>query len=169
MRVFAVVLLGLLLCSCGLVVQQQHREQMAAATAAKDQATATCRAQFPDENKDFVARNKCLYEAAKIMRPYVPYPDLFDKSWATVAVIAEELDAKKITRAQADLQIAQTNSEIMSEAQRRELGNRSVVAQESAAAAQESAAAAAQSQATAAWMAPRSVTCNRMGNTTTCF
>ena len=137
------------------MARRERQEQMAAAVAAKDQGIAACKAQYPDENKDYVARNKCAFEAAKVIRPFATYPDLFDESWATVAVLAEQLDAKKITRAQADLQLAQMRSQITSEEQRRNLANRSVAAQESAAAA--------------AWISTGPVTCNRVGNTTTCF
>ncbi|WP_024520513.1 hypothetical protein [Bradyrhizobium sp. Tv2a-2] len=155
MRKLAIVALCAALGGCGLMAMKQRQEQMAAAIAAKDQGIGACKAQYPDENKDFVARNKCSFEAAKVVRPFATYPDLFDKSWATVAVLAEELDAKKITRAQGELQLAQMNSEIIAEEQRRNLANRSVAAQESA--------------ASAAWMASRPVTCNRVGTSTTCY
>jgi hypothetical protein len=85
------------------MARKERQEQMAAAVAAKDQGIAACKAQYPDENKDFVARNKCGFEAAKVVRPFVTYPDLFDQSWALSAVLAEQLEARKITRAQADL------------------------------------------------------------------
>jgi hypothetical protein len=141
----------LTLSGCGIMARKERQEQMAAATAARDQGFAACKAQYPDDNKDFVARYKCRFEAAKLVRPFVTYPDLFDQSWATVAVVAEQLDAKKITRAQADLQLAQTNSQIIAEEQRRNLANRSVAAQESIAAS-----------------ASSPVICNRVGNTTIC-
>jgi hypothetical protein len=155
MRRLLIAALFLTLAGCGLMARKERQEQMAAANTAKDQGIAACKAQYPDENKDYVVRNKCGYEAAKIIRPFVTYPDLFDQSWAASAVLAEELEAKKITRAQADLQMAQTRSQIIAEEQRRNLANRSVAAQESA--------------ASAAWMASGPVTCNRVGNTTTCF
>src|ERR1700743_1429277 len=152
MRIVGIIMLAAMLAGCGLIARKQRQEQMAAAVAAKDQGISACKAQYPDENKEFVARNKCSAEAAKVLRPFSSYPDLFDQSWAASAVIAENLEAKKITRAQADLQIAQMRSQIMDEAQRRDLANRSVAAQESAAAA--------------AWMASAPVTCNHVGNTT---
>ena len=155
MRILGIVMLCVTLAGCGLAARKQRQEEMAAAVAAKDQGIAACKAQYPDQNKDFVVRNKCSFEAAKIVRPFVTYPDLFDQSWATVAVLAEQLQAKKITRAEADLQLAQLNSQITADEQRRNLANRSVAAEESAAAA--------------AWSASGPVTCNRIGNTTTCF
>lgn len=148
-------MLCIALAGCGLAARKQRQEEMAAAMAAKDEGIAACKVQYPDEGKDFVVRNKCAFEAAKVVRPFVTYPDLFDQSWATVAVVAEQLQTKKITRAEADLQIAQMRSQITAEEQRRNLANRSVAAQESSAAA--------------AWSASGPVTCNRVGNTTTCF
>jgi hypothetical protein len=53
---------------------------MAAAVAAKDQAIAARKAQYPDENMEFVVRNKCAYEAAKVLRPFSSYPDLLIKA-----------------------------------------------------------------------------------------
>ena len=119
MRYLVTLLLCLTLAGCGIMARRERQEQMAAAVAAKDQGIAACKAQYPDENKDYVARNKCAFEAAKVIRPFATYPGLFDESWATVAVLAEQLDAKKITRAQADLQLAQMRSQITSEEQRR--------------------------------------------------
>jgi hypothetical protein len=155
MRHLGIVTFCVALAGCGLAARKERQEQMAAAVAAKDQGIVACKAQYPDENKDFVARNKCGYEAAQKIRPFVTYPDLFDQSWATSALLAEQLQTKKITRAEADLQMAQTRAQTTAEEQRRNLANRSVAAQESAAAA--------------AWMASGPVTCNRIGNTTTCF
>ena len=123
MRKLGIVVLCTALGGCGLIAQRERQEQMAAAVAAKDQGIAACKAQYPDENKDFVARNKCAYEASKVLRAFSGYPDLFDQSWAESAVVAEQLEAKKITRAQADLQLAQTRSQIMEDAQRRNLAN----------------------------------------------
>lgn len=155
MKQLLIAVCCLTLAGCGLMARKERQEQMAAAIAAKDQGIAACKAQYPDDNKDYVARNKCAFEAAKVIRPFATYPDLFDQSWATSAVVAEQLEAKKITRAQADLQMAQTRSQITAEEQRRNLANRSVAAQESA--------------ASAAWAATGPVTCNRIGTTTTCF
>jgi hypothetical protein len=103
MRRLGIVACRLVLSAFGLMARKERQEQMAAAVAAKDQGIAACKAQYPDENKDFVARNKCGFEAAKVVRPFVTYPDLFDQSWALSAVLAEQLEARKITRAQADL------------------------------------------------------------------
>jgi hypothetical protein len=90
---------AVLLASCGLAARQERQEQMTAAVAAKDQGTADCKSQYPNTEADFVARNKCAFQAALVVRPFVTYPDLFDQSWAESAVLAEQLQAKKTDEA----------------------------------------------------------------------
>jgi hypothetical protein len=63
-----------------ILARRERQEQAAAAVAAKDHGIAACKAQYPDENRDFVVRNKCAYEAAKVLPPFSSYPDLFDRS-----------------------------------------------------------------------------------------
>jgi hypothetical protein len=126
---------GLLLASCGLARMQERQEQMQTAIAAKDSGIAACKDQYPDENKDFVLRNKCFFAAAQVIRPFVTYPDLFDQTWAKAALLAEQLQAHKMTRAEANAQLTESQSQMVAEEQRRNLANRSVNAQESMAAA----------------------------------
>ena len=82
------------------------------------------------------------------------YPDLFDQSWAKAGVLAEQLQGHKLTRAEANAQMADVRSQITAEEQRRNLANRSVAAQETA--------------ATAALISSGPTICNRVGNTTIC-
>jgi hypothetical protein len=135
MRVVGIVALCATLAGCGLARMQERQEQMAAAVAAKDSGIAACKAQYSDENKDFLLRNKCAFEAAQVIRPFVTYSDLFDQSWAKAALLAEQLQAREMTRAEANAQMTETQSQIVAEEQRRNLANRSVNAQESMAAA----------------------------------
>jgi len=81
------------------------------------------------------------------------YPDLFDREQADRAVIAERLQAGKMT--EANQQATANKSQIAEDEQRRNLAARSVGAQESAAAA--------------AWRAFSPVSCKRIGNTTNCY
>jgi tryptophanyl-tRNA synthetase len=152
MRNLAIVALG----GCGLAARAERQKQMAAAVATAQQGYADCKTQFPEESKQALDRNKCSYEVAKLnIRPFVTYPDLFDTDWAEKLAVAEKLQAGKITFAEANQQATEHHSQIVAEEQRRNLSNRSVTAQESAAAA--------------AWAASGPVTCNRVGNTATCF
>jgi hypothetical protein len=139
---------------CGLARMQERQEQMKAAQAAAKSGMDGCRAQYPDENKDFVVRQKCLYQAAQVVRPFMTYPDLFDEGWAKSGVLAEQIQAHKITLAEAKLQLADNQSQIAAEEQRRNLANRSVAAQETV--------------ATAAMLSTGPTVCNRVGSTTIC-
>jgi hypothetical protein len=156
MRTSLVVATCLALAGCGLAAQAERQKQIAAAKATADQGYADCRARFPEESKQAFDRNKCSYEVAKAnIRPLVNNPDLFDNDWAAKLAIAEKLQAGKLTYAEANQQATEHHSQIVAEEQRRNLSNRSVTAQESAAAA--------------SWAASGPVTCNRVGNSTTCF
>lgn len=155
MRIFFIVVLSCCVAGCGLMARKEREEQAAAAKAAMEQGFADCKARYPEGSKQYVEKNRCDADAAKAIRPFVSYPDLFDKDWAARAVIAERLQTGKMSLAEANLEATQIHSDIAAEEQRRNLANRSVGAQESAAAA--------------AWRASSPVSCTRTGNTTTCF
>ena len=89
-----------------------------------------------------------------MVRPFVTYPDLFDQTWAKAALLAEQVEARKMTRAEANAQLADIRSQVAAEEQRRNLANRSVAAQETV--------------ATAALISTGPTVCNRVGNTTIC-
>jgi hypothetical protein len=108
---------------------------MAAATAAMQRGFEDCKARFPEGSKSMIEKNKCNATAALAIRPFTTYPDLFDKYWATRAVIAERVQAGKMTVAEAKPRGDAHSVSIAIEEQRRNLANRSVGAQESAAAA----------------------------------
>jgi hypothetical protein len=128
---------------------------MAEAKASMEWGFANCKTHFPEGSKQYVPKNSCDFTAAQSIRPFVPYPDLFDQDWASRAVIAERLQAGKMTVAEANQQATQMHSQIAAEEQRRSLNGRVVSAQES--------------QAAAAWRASSPVSCTRIGNTTNCY
>jgi hypothetical protein len=70
------------------------------------------------------------------------YGDLLTLKQAKRAEIASRLQSGQITKAQADVELASLNSQLVSEAQRRQATNRIAAAQESAAAAASMSAAA---------------------------
>ena len=72
--------------------------------------------------------------------PFLRYPDLGRLDMANRLVIAERLSEGQISEAEADQQFSQLHSQIVAEEQRRNLANRSVSAQETAAAAASRAA-----------------------------
>lgn len=125
---------------------------LAKAKADYNEASEACRQQFPDRVKQAVARATCLNEAAtKYYRPTVRYADLMDQITTTRSYLAEQIQSGKLTTVDADRQMAAFVSQMTEEEQRRNLANRSVGAQELAAAA-----------------AASPVVCNRVGATTIC-
>jgi hypothetical protein len=78
-----------------------------------------------------------------------------DSFMATRMSVAEQVQDGRLTIAQANVIIANKNTELISEEQRRNLANRAVAAQESAAAA--------------SWAAGGPVSCTKIGNTVNCY
>ena len=141
---------------CGLARQQEAQAKAAALQVQHKAALQGCDEKVPSGNpKTTVARAQCINAAIGILRPLVPYPDLLDLTQAHLLAAAERVEKGQLTIAQASELIAQKNSEIAAEEQRRNLANRAVAAQEGVAAANLMAAG------------PRS--CTRYGNTVNCF
>jgi hypothetical protein len=86
------------------------------------------------------------------MRPTLSYPDIWDAYFATLQAVAERAQKGEVSMAQAEQLLAQKRSDAVAEEQRRLLANRSVIAQENAAAAADD---------------PRA--CMRIGYTISCF
>jgi hypothetical protein len=124
--------------------------------AKTQEAEQQCSITWPPGNpKTAVSRAKCQTDPLAIMRPVHPYPDLLDLFIASRMAIAERVQNGQMTIAQANEAIATKRSELVAEEQRRQLANRSVSAQENAAAASLVAAG------------PHS--CTAIGNTVNCF
>jgi hypothetical protein len=94
-------------------------------------------------------------EAFGIMRPIMPFPDLWDVYITTNIAIAEQVQSGKLSITQANVALAEKRAALTAEEQRRLLANRSVTAQENVAAASLQAAG------------PRS--CTVTGNMVSCF
>jgi hypothetical protein len=154
-RAAAVACLCIMLFGCGIAARQERAEQMAAAKAAAQHGAEECKAAYPEVQKQAVARNKCYANSASVLREYANYPDLFDQFWAYRSTVAESLQAGKVTEAAAVEMIAEKQSQLVSEEQRRNLANRSVGAQET--------------MARAAVLSSMPVSCTKYGNTTTCY
>lgn len=155
MRIVIVAALCAALGGCGLIARKELQEKQQAAIAEMQAGFAECKARFPEGSKHYIEKQKCDSGAAQAIRPYVTYADLFDREQAERAVIAERLQAGKITVAEANQAATAAHSQIAEDEQRRSLASRSVGAQESAAAA--------------AWRASAPVSCTRIGNTTNCY
>jgi hypothetical protein len=70
----------------------------------------------------------------KLYQSIFPCPDLFERQTAAALAVAEKLTNRSITGPQAQLEMAQLNSRLAAEAKRRDLANRSVMANEAMAA-----------------------------------
>ncbi len=148
MRLVLVLPLAVSLSGCGVIAANQRAEANAKSRAAFSAGVEACNQQFPDRVRQAVARAECLNAAQTThLHPTVPYPDLLVQVNATRLATAEQVQSGRMTVAQADLQLSQVVSQVVSEDQRRSLASRSVAAQEAA-------------------NAP--VFCNRVGNTTIC-
>ena len=135
MRIIIVASLCATLGGCGYLARKDMEEKQQAAVAQMQAGYAECKARFPEEAKQWVAKQQCETAAAQAIRPYVSYPDLFDRYQAERAVFAERLQTGKMTLAEANQAASSARSQLTEDEQRRNLANRSVGAQESAAAA----------------------------------
>src|SRR6266404_2610624 len=133
MNVNSPVLLFVALAIAGCGIARRH-ELQARTEALQQQSTAAmqeCDAKFPkDIAKIAVARAQCANGAFAIMRPVVPYPDLWDLYMASLATLAERVQNGQLTIIEANEAFAQRTSELVAEEQRRQLANRSVAGQE---------------------------------------
>lgn len=77
-----------------------------------------------------MARVRCLNAALAILQPFMKNADLIAQFMTYRVVIAEQVEAGKMTIAQGAASIAQKFSEIVAEDQARGLAGRAVAAQE---------------------------------------
>jgi hypothetical protein len=159
LKFLGVMVLSTTLAGCGLIARQEQQERLAAATQQLKEASEACTARFSEEPKDAIARAKCYNAADQAFMPFSSAPDLLNLRIAKRSEIAERIAAGKISRAQGVLELAELNSNLTSEDQRRRNANQSVAAQ------QESASAATIGAINSG--APRS--CTRIGNTVNCY
>jgi hypothetical protein len=155
-KLWVAAFIGLAVASCGLARQREMQERATALNAQSQAAAEACNTTVPAGNpKTAVARARCQMDALEIRRPIVTYPDLMDSFIATRMSVAEQIQNGRLTIAQGTEILANKNSELVSEEQRRNLSKRAVAAQESAAAA--------------SWAASGPVSCTKIGNTVNCF
>jgi hypothetical protein len=152
---FLFLIFAFSLAGCALTAQQERQAKISATTEEAKSDFAYCSVGFSEADHDAIARAKCLNAADEKLRTVVAYPDLINLRIAKRAELAERQSTGKITRAQAVLEFAQTNTQIETEFQRRATADRSVRAQETAAGA--------------AVAATLPTTCTRIGNSVTCF
>jgi hypothetical protein len=135
MRNLGIVALCAALAGCGLARQQEQKEAYDRALAQVKADVEVCNQTYPKMQKTALARAQCLGTATDTLRPLVNYPDLLDQEKTTRNVLAEQWQNGKITQMEYEAKFTEMHSQVVAEEQRRNLANRSVGAQESAAAA----------------------------------
>lgn len=156
----------LALSACGVARQAEVNDAQQRLEAAR----AFCKAYHKGNGAQIA---DCWSQAEDmIMRPLYPYGDLLTLLQAKRKVIAEKADGGEITKDQANLQLAELNSEITREQTRRSNAAALVSAQQTAASAAMLGTAARLLQGTqpAPVMGPLVVntTCTRMGAFVNC-
>jgi hypothetical protein len=159
LRVLVILALAFGLAGCGLAMQREQQEKLAAANHQLKEASEACQASFSEERKDAIARAKCFNDADKAFMPFSTAPDLVSLRIAKRSEVAERIAQGKITRAQGVLELSELNTNLVSEDQRRRNSNQSVAAQQQAATAATIGAINAG--------APR--TCTKIGNSVNCY
>lgn len=139
-KIAVVVAAGFLLSGCAMALQKQVFDEVAAAKAACAAGT------FPNH----VAKARCHNDAEHKLARIYDKPDLLNLRLATRLALAERIDKGQISESQAELEFAQVGAQIGS--------------QEAARDTNATMAAAAVQMAT-----PRATTCNRYGNSVTCY
>lgn len=140
MKLAAVAVIALALSGCVSARMQQVGEEV-------DAEKAICRAQNFTKK---VQLSQCLNNAEQRFAGVYPYPDLLQLRAATRLALSERQDRGEITQAQAELEFAQVITQITAQEQSR-------------------ATNAQMADAATRMSMPRRTTCNRYGNTVTCF
>jgi hypothetical protein len=135
MRSLGITTLCVALAGCGLARQQEQKQAYDKAMAQVTADIEVCNQTYPKVQKTALARAQCLGSAVDTVRPHVTYPDLLDQEKTSRNALAEQWQNGKITQMEYEAKFNEMHSQVVAEEQRRNLANRSVGAQESAAAA----------------------------------
>jgi len=147
-----VVGLALVCGGCAYAMRQQIESQL-------NTDLARCNQLYPEPyRKPIKPRIQCINEAQLKARTGDPNIDLWNALAADYVVFAEQYDSGKMTKGQYSLAESKAMSEYTSRALQRQS---SKVAN--------SAATQADGALAQAWAANRPVTCNRIGDTATCY
>jgi hypothetical protein len=129
---------ALWLAACAQDRQQEHVAELRRQAEADKQ---DCDNLYPREvagPQHYSQRARCLNEVeARFMRPLDPFPDLTDRRLATRKALAADLDAGRLTEADANARLAVKTSEIAAEERRRIEATTSISAEATAALARQ--------------------------------
>ncbi len=147
---------ALWLSACAQDRQQEHVAELRRQIAADKQ---DCDNLYPRDvagPQRYSQRVRCLNDVeARFMRPLDPFPDLTDRRLAARKALAAELDAGRLTEAEANARLAAKTSEIAAEERRRTEATSSVSADATPALAGQRLALG--------------TTCDQIGTAVTCF
>jgi hypothetical protein len=144
------------LAACAQDRQQEHMAQLRRQVEAAKQ---DCDNLYPRDvagPQHYSQRVRCLNEVeAQFVRPFDPFPDLTDQRLAARKALAADLDAGRLTEAEADARLAAKTSEIKAEERRRSETTSSISAEATAALSRQRLALG--------------TTCNQIGTAVNCF
>jgi hypothetical protein len=109
--------------ACTAVQQDRQRDAMAELRRQVEVEKQDCDNLYPRDvggSQKFSRRARCLNDAeTRLVKPFAPFPDLLDQRLAARKALAVELDAGRISEADANVRLAARNSEIATEERRR--------------------------------------------------
>ena len=125
---------ALWLAACAQDRQQEHMAELRRQVEADKQ---DCDNLYPRDvagPQHYSQRVRCLNDVeAQFMRPFDPFPDLTDRRLAARKALAADLDAGRLTEADANTRLAQKNAQIEAEEHRRTEATSSISAEATAA------------------------------------
>jgi hypothetical protein len=147
---------ALWLAACAQDRQQEHMAELRRQVEAEKQ---DCDILYPRDvagPQHHSQRVRCLnHVEAQFMRPFDPFPDLTDRRLAARKALAADLDAGRVTEAEANARLAAKTAEITAEERRRVETTSSISAEATAELARQRVALG--------------TTCNQIGAAPSCF
>ena len=138
MRAVLPLLAALWLVACAQDRQQEHIAELRRQIETEKQ---DCDNLYPRDvagPQHYTQRVRCLNEVeARFMRPLDPFPDLTDRRLAARKALAAELDAGRLSEADANARLAAKTSEIEAEERRRSETTSAISAEATAALARQ--------------------------------
>ena len=134
MRAALLLAAALSLGACAQDHRQEHTAELRRQVEAQKQ---DCDNLYPRDvagPQHYSQRVRCLNEVeAQFVRPFDPFPDLTDQRLAARKALAADLDAGRLTEADANLRFAQKRAQIAAEERRRTEATSSISAEATAA------------------------------------
>jgi hypothetical protein len=117
--------------------QDRQQERMAELRRQVEAEKHDCDNLYPRDvagPQHYSQRVRCFNEVeARFMRPFEPFPDLSEQRLAARKALAADLDAGRLTEAQANVRLAQKHAQIAAEERRRSERTSSISAEATAA------------------------------------